>query len=315
MHMSGVNIITSILVVVVSFLVTSCTANCSGSVITVSYTGESECLATGVNCDDTDDCNVTCTDDYSCSNTNINGPEGYHLFTVCDGSSSCQSSIIDCEDGTSCSIICNSDHSCNTATVYCPKNSDGDCIVDCNNGQQTCQGLTMQCYSSNGCSMINCGTVTTNTCVGASIEYISNTGTDTDGTDTNGSTQDTEDTDDTDDTDDGTSSTSETGSDTTSIRSTEKTDNTDDGVSSTDDDGSIIDSEDDDDDNDENNEDKKSKEEVSLFGLEFRMAEIIIAMGLISVVCLMFIVIGVYYCKDKRKITRGDSMKTQLIQT
>eukprot|EP01083_Nonionella_stella_P170553 580656_1 len=122
----------------------------------------SECKTHTISCTEGQDCDVTCSGEYSCQSNQIicSGDCGVtcsHYMSCrsatittssqvnnvrCSGYQSCESARITCSDGSDCHVDCVGEKGCNAATIDGPTNGN----------------LTVSCHSQNSCSSvrINC---------------------------------------------------------------------------------------------------------------------------------------------------------------
>ncbi|MCB9570408.1 MAG: hypothetical protein H6710_24880, partial [Myxococcales bacterium] len=72
---------------------------------------------------------------------------GWPCEITCDGIDACASAQLNCpEEG--CTIKCGKSGSCQMATVNC--GSEGTCDLQCNSGNQVCQGVNFKCGRNSG---------------------------------------------------------------------------------------------------------------------------------------------------------------------
>eukprot|EP01083_Nonionella_stella_P108476 315588_1 len=123
----------------------------------------SECKTHTISCTEGQDCDVTCSGDYSCQSNQIicsgdcgvtcsasYGCKSAQIITtsqtrssvICSGGRSCEYSRITCGDGSDCNVDCTGENACNGATIDGPTN--GNLTVSCT-GTRSCGSARINC--------------------------------------------------------------------------------------------------------------------------------------------------------------------------
>jgi hypothetical protein len=92
-------------------------------------------------------CTINCTSS-ECQGT-VTCPPGFACQVNCSGNSSCENSNIFCPADHQCNISCSNTQACRNADLFCSTN--GPCAATCSNQSQVCSGFILHC-GTNGCS-------------------------------------------------------------------------------------------------------------------------------------------------------------------
>ena len=96
----------------------------------ISCSDEFSCSGFVINCPDTFDCDITCDDYESCHEMTVFGGEYSRVFMHCNGENSCSNAMIDAESSDQFTMDgCDAPNSCIGITLFCPPHESG--VVQC----------------------------------------------------------------------------------------------------------------------------------------------------------------------------------------
>ena len=113
---------------------------------TVTCSGFDACEGSTINCPTNGQCTIHCTDNNACNAVTINGQPNTILIINCDAESACQNSKVNGKKNQDIMITCDQDFGCYQAT-FNASTANKLTLLDCGQGSTlyTCVGITVWC--------------------------------------------------------------------------------------------------------------------------------------------------------------------------